>query len=133
MSETPTKEREYESMERLPRREDEQRQKMMSRLTYIIIGQLLVYLVTIGIYINQINQNTKDIAALRVQMHEVKIMNENIVRLNTQMETVSTLLNSMASTLQDVAYQGQRNIPTLERANRFMDEHMKEHAKINKK
>ena len=132
MSDTPKKEHEDESMERLPRREDEQRQKMMSRLTYIIIGQLLVYLVTIGIYINQINQNTKDIAALRVQMAEVKTMNENIVRLNTQMETVSTLLNSMADTLKAVAYQGQRNIPTLERANRFMDEHIKEHARIDR-
>lgn len=132
MSETPTREHEEESMERLPRREDEQRQKMMSRLTYIIIGQLVVYLITIGIYINQINQNTKDIAALQVQMNEVTSIKENIVKLNTQMDTVSNLLNSMAGTLKEVAYRGQRNIPTLERANRFMDEHIKEHARMNK-
>lgn len=72
----------------------------------------------------------QEIDDLRRRIESFHTMNDNIIELKVQMQTASNLLGSMVLSLRDVAYEQQRRTPIIDRADRFMDDHIKDHQTI---
>jgi len=86
----------------------------------------------LGVVKTETADNKRDIKALQTQVKELKDINNNLIRLEVQMQTVSNILSSLVLSVRDVAYEQQRRTPIVNRADRFMDEHIKEHQRTGK-
>lgn len=98
-------------------------------LTIMVVTETGGLIYIIGVERSARLENTQDIRHLENQINDLKNINERLIRIETQMQTVSNLIASMAVTMQDVAYEQQRRTSIVNQAGTFMTEHMKEHER----
>lgn len=105
---------------------------LIAALVLMVITETAGLIYVIGVVRTETQDNSRDIVALKKQVTELKDINNNLIRLEVQMQTVANVLSSLVLSVKDVAYEQQRRTPIVNRADRFMDEHIKEHNKAMK-
>lgn len=112
------------------RKDDSFMRGVVKALILTVVGQGLVFLVFVGVYINQQNHNTRAIEENRQAIKDLSGMRDLLTTIAAQVTSMNVTMIDLSKTVTSVAYEQQRRTTTIERADRFMTDHEKDHARM---